>query len=51
MGNTPKGTCPRCGKKNMTLRLQGTQWVIPSHNLRIAGVTNPECLGTGKLPS
>ena len=49
MGHTPKGKCKRCGKK-MTLDLKGIQWVIPSHNLRIAGEVNPECLGTGKLP-
>lgn len=45
----PKGKCQACGKK-FTLDLVGTNWVIPSHNLRIAGVTNPECSGTGKPP-
>lgn len=45
----PKGKCRNCGKK-FTLDLRGTSWVIPSHNLRIAGVTNPECPGTGKAP-
>jgi hypothetical protein len=49
MGHTPKGRCVLCGKK-FTLLLSGIKWVIPSHNLRIAGVTNPECPGTGQEP-
>lgn len=49
MGHTPKGKCPECDKK-YTLVLQGTNWVIPSHNKRILGEINPECKGTGKAP-
>lgn len=44
---TPKGKCPKCGK-NFRLELKGQNWVVPSHNLRIAGQVNPECPGTGK---
>jgi len=43
----PKGKCPKC-KKRFTLDLKGTQWVIPSHNLRVIG-PNPECSGTGRV--
>ena len=45
----PKGNCSECGKRK-TLELKGQKWVIPSHNLRIAGMTNPECKGSGKAP-
>jgi hypothetical protein len=48
-GNSPpKGKCPGCGKR-FTLDLKGQKWVIPSHNLRIAGKINPECPGTGTV--
>lgn len=42
----PRGKCPSC-KRRLKLDLKGTNWVIPSHNIRIAGEVNPECEGTG----
>lgn len=47
MGHTPKDRCPEC-RKRFTLEWKGMSWVIPSHNVRIRGVVNPECKGTGK---
>lgn len=49
MGHTPKGKCRSCGKR-FTLILKGSIWVVPSHNIRILGEVNPECVGTGKQP-
>lgn len=46
----PKGICPSCGRKRLTLDLRGQRWVIPSHNLSRPG-PNPECPGTGKAPA